>query len=196
MKLPNGKILGVISAVAIVFAIAIGYVLGSQAETAGAPSKQASRQIMSESPEIGAASKTSTEKQLIYMIEEEKLAHDVYSKLYEMYGSRVFGNILQSEATHQSRVLVLLEERNIDDPRRNEPGVFNNAELQDLYNQMIKKGQQSLQDAYEVGVAIEERDIADITKQLETAAEVDVIQVLEGLRRGSENHLRAFSRQL
>jgi hypothetical protein len=43
---------------------------------------------------------------------------------------------------------------------------------------------------------IEEKDIADISTQLATATDQDVIDVLERLRSGSENHLRAFNRQL
>lgn len=138
----------------------------------------------------------STADQLIYLIEEEKLAHDIYSKLYEQYGARVFGNILDSESTHQSRVLSLLEARGIKDPRSAEIGAFTNNDLQSLYNQLLEKGMRSEADAYEVGVLIEERDIADITAQLALAKDDDVISTLEALRSGSENHLRAFNRQL
>ena len=55
--------------------------------------------------EQGSATKDTTESLLLYLIEEEKLAHDVYTKMYELYGVRVFGNILSSEQAHQSRVL-------------------------------------------------------------------------------------------
>lgn len=137
-----------------------------------------------------------TEEQLLYLIEEEKLAHDVYTKMFEKYGAQVFGNILESESTHQSRVLALLVARGIDDPRSQEVGVFVNAELQTLYDALIEKGNISAKDAYEVGVMIEEKDINDISLQLSTATDQDVIDALEALRRGSENHLRAFNRQL
>ncbi|MCA9325812.1 DUF2202 domain-containing protein [Candidatus Saccharibacteria bacterium] len=138
----------------------------------------------------------SQEDMLVYLIEEEKLAHDVYTVLYQQYGARVFGNILNSEQTHQDRVLTLLEARNIDDPRSSELGVFNNTELQTLYDQLITQGKQSAEEAYKVGVAIEEKDIKDITDQLATATDSDVVATLEALRNGSENHLRAFNRQL
>ncbi len=140
--------------------------------------------------------KTSTESQLLYLIEEEKLAHDVYTVMYQKYGARVFGNILKSEETHQGRVLTLLQARNIADPRSEELGVFKNQELQTLYNQLIEQGNKSEVEAYKVGVIIEEKDIADISEQLATATEQDVISTLEDLRRGSESHLRAFNRQL
>lgn len=137
-----------------------------------------------------------TEQLLLYLIEEEKLAHDVYTVMHQKYGANVFGNILQNETTHQSMVLTLLQARNIADPRSAEVGVFKNQELQQLYNKLIQQGNQSAQEAYKVGVAIEEKDIADISAQLATATDQDVITTLESLRDASENHLRAFNRQL
>ena len=137
-----------------------------------------------------------TEEQLLYLIEEEKLAHDVYAVMHQKYGANVFGNILQSESTHQGRVLILLQTRNITDPRSTEVGVFRNQDLQDLYNQLIERGYKNVTEAYKVGVAIEEKDIADISTQLATATDEDVIATLEALRRGSENHLRAFNGKL
>lgn len=144
----------------------------------------------------GVSTPSDVEAQLLYLIEEEKLAHDVYTAMFDLWGARVFGNILKSEATHQSQVLTLLAARDIEDPRSSELGVFENDELQALYNQLIAKGEKSAQDAFEVGVAIEELDIKDITAQLATAKDADVISTLERLRTASENHLRAFNSQL
>lgn len=140
--------------------------------------------------------KNSQNDMLVYLIEEEKLAHDVYTLMYQKYSAKVFGNILESEETHQGRVLSLLQTRNITDPRSTERGVFNNVELQKLYNDLIVQGNLSIADAYKVGVVIEEKDIADITKQLASATDSDIVSALEALRDGSENHLRAFNRQL
>ena len=144
----------------------------------------------------GIATADATEKQLVYLIEEEKLAHDVYSAMFDLWGSKVFGNILKSEETHQSQVLTVMNARDIEDPRSSKAGVFVNAELQSLYNELIAKGSKSAVDAYEVGVAIEELDIDDLSKMLATAKDADVIAMMENLRRGSENHLRAFNNQL
>ena len=144
----------------------------------------------------GLASEDLTEQQLLYLIEEEKLAHDVYTVFYEKYGARVFGNILESESTHQERVLTLLEARNIADPRSPEIGVFTNSDLQKFYDDLIAQGMQNETEAFRAGVIIEETDIADLTEQLSTTTEEDVVLALEDLRRGSENHLRAFNKQL
>jgi hypothetical protein len=137
-----------------------------------------------------------SEQQLLYLIEEEKLAHDVYTVMYQQYGTNIFGNIIDSETSHGSQVLALLKTRNIADPRSATVGVFKDPDLQALYNQLIDQGKKSLTDAYKVGVIIEEKDIADLTTQLGTTTDQDIIDVLGILRNGSENHLRAFNRQL
>lgn len=144
----------------------------------------------------GVAKESATAKQLAYLIEEEKLAHDVYTAMYALWGARVFGNILDSEANHQDQVLSVMNTFDVEDPRSGELGVFNNPELQKLYDDLIAKGSKSLVDAYEVGVAIEELDIADLTEMLSTATDATVIAMMENLRRGSENHLRAFNSKL
>ncbi len=146
--------------------------------------------------ESGLATPDATQEQLVYLIEEEKLAHDVYDAMFALWGARVFGNILQSEATHQSQVLTVMQSRGIADPRSASPGVFVNKDLQSLYNELVAKGSRSAVDAYEVGVAIEELDIKDLTEMLATAKDADVIAMMENLRKGSENHLRAFNNQL
>ncbi len=144
----------------------------------------------------GIATADATAEQLVYLIEEEKLAFDVYSAMFERWGSKVFGNILKSESNHQSQVLTIMKNHDIADPRSSTAGVFNNAELQTLYNELVAKGSKSAVDAYEVGVAIEVLDIDDLTKMLATAKDADVIAMMENLRKGSENHLRAFNNQL
>uniref|UniRef100_UPI002609BAD8 DUF2202 domain-containing protein n=1 Tax=Thermococcus sp. TaxID=35749 RepID=UPI002609BAD8 len=97
---------------------------------------------------IPAGQLTEAEKEgLLYMVEEEKLAHDVYTKLYEKWGLQIFKNIAESESTHVNAVRLLLEKYNITDPTANEPvGVFTNPDLQALYNQLIEMGSKSVVD--------------------------------------------------
>jgi hypothetical protein len=131
---------------------------------------------------------------LLFLVEEEKLAHDVYVTLADQWGTRVFSNIAASEVAHQSLVAPLLEERDIDDPRSSEVGVFTDPSLQALYDDLVARGSQSLDDAIQVGIAIEETDIADLGAAIASEDESDVVGVLERLLAGSENHLRAFER--
>lgn len=135
-------------------------------------------------------------KDLQYLIEEEKLAYDLYTVFYNEYGSRVFGNILESESTHQDRVLSVMQSMDIDDPRTGEPGKFSDKSLQDLYDELTEKGLSSLQEAFKVGVTIEEKDIADLNTMINQSEDDVVIAMLQELKNGSEKHLAAFNRQL
>lgn len=148
-------------------------------------------------PASQASNNTDTTKQLLYLIEEEKLAHDVYQKMDELWGSRVFSNIQRSEVNHQDQLLAVMKSRDIADPRSTQVGVFTDQKLQALYDQLIAQGSQSVAEAYKVGVAIEELDISDIKADLASLdpKDTDVKATMENLLRGSENHLKAFSRQ-
>ena len=187
--------------VTLIVVLAIGlvatgiYAVGKDSDSATISNKSTTQQPNNPSTPSSMPTQ-STEQQLVYLIEEEKLAHDVYTAMYEKYGANVFGNILKSETTHQSRVLTLLQARNIADQRSSELCVFNNDELQNLYDVLITQDNKSALEAYKVGMAVEEKDIADISNQLATTTEEDVVITLESLRSASENHLRAFNRQL
>jgi len=133
---------------------------------------------------------------IAFMREEEKLAHDVYSVLHEIWGLNVFGNIARSEQTHTEAVLSLIGDFGMVDPvGENEIGVFTNSTLQELYDELIESGSKSLLDAVKVGLLIEEIDIKDLEELLEGDIDSRTARVYENLLRGSENHLRAFLRQ-
>lgn len=135
---------------------------------------------------------------LLFMREEEKLAHDVYMALSGLWGAQVFANIADSETQHTEAVRQLILSHGLEDPAATTPaGVFVNADLQALYDQLVAQGTPSLVDALKVGCLIEEKDIQDIElKKAEVADEPDIVQVYDNLLCGSRNHLRAFSRTL
>ncbi len=134
---------------------------------------------------------------LLYMREEEKLAHDVYITLYNQWHSQVFSNISRSEQMHMDMVLGLIDKYGLDDPAAGKGlGEFTNPELQALYDKLVAQGSQSLADALKVGAAIEEIDILDLQARLAQTDNADIQQVYQNLMAGSENHLRAFTRTL
>ena len=140
---------------------------------------------------------SATEKEsLLYMREEEKLARDVYNAFYTRYGLRVFSNIATSEQAHMDAVLTLLNRYGLADPAAAAPGVFNNDDLQALYDDLIDQGNASLTAALQAAVLIEETDIADLQDGLALTSHADLRAVYNNLLRASQNHLRAFSRQL
>lgn len=130
---------------------------------------------------------------LLFMREEEKLAHDVYMTLYELWGQPVFKNIAASEQIHTDTVKFLLDKYEIPDPADvGLLGQFSDQDLQALYDQLVEMGSASLADALTVGTAVEEIDILDLEKYLAQTESVDLIQVYENLLAGSKNHLRSF----
>lgn len=129
---------------------------------------------------------------LLFMREEEKLARDVYLTLYEKWNLAIFNNIARSEQQHLDAVKVLLDRYNLEDPMLGEIGAFENQTLQELYDELITTGSESVKDALLVGGAIEEIDILDLKDGLTESTNPDVIRVFESLLRGSYNHLKAF----
>jgi hypothetical protein len=77
-----------------------------------------------------------------------------------------------------------------------ERGVYQLPELQDLYDTLIEKASGSIIDAIEVGATIEDLDIFDLDEMLSKNYDDEVDRVLNNLKKGSENHMRAFIRQL
>ena len=135
---------------------------------------------------------------LLFMREEEKLARDVYTALAKKWNLRQFNTIAASEQRHMDALRTLLTRYSLKDPvGSNGPGVFVNSTLQALYQQLLEKGMQSVQDAYQAGKLIEETDIADLDRHIgELTAELDIKRVYGNLREGSLQHLAAFNRQL
>ena len=76
------------------------------------------------------------------------------------------------------------------------PGVFVDADFKELYGQLVEKGLKSIVDALEVGIIIEEEDIADLEYYLGLTDKKDITQVFENLQEGSISHLGAFNRNL
>jgi len=135
---------------------------------------------------------------LTFMLEEEKVARDVYIYLSEKWGARVFSNISKAEQRHMNSIERVVKGYNLEVPTTlNEEGIFVDEKLQSMYDELITKGVKSLKDAYEVGVAIEVADIDDLETLLDDRDIPNGIkEVYSHLLRGSQNHLRAFNRRL
>ena len=161
----------------------------------GGPSGTPCEACQSTTPATTPLSATDKES-LLYLREEEKLARDIYNAFYDRYGLRVFSNITASEQAHMDAVLTLLNRYGLADPAAAAPGVFHNDDLQALYDDLIDQGSQSLTAALQAAVLIEQTDIADLQDGLALTSHADLRTVYTNLLRASQNHLRAFSRQL
>ncbi|KAF1078526.1 DUF2202 domain-containing protein [Methanogenium sp. MK-MG] len=138
------------------------------------------------------------ESDLLYMQEEEKLARDVYAVFFETWGMQVFKNIGKAEQTHMDSVTVLIERYGLESQSESSvtAGVFAHPELQALYDDLVKTGILSPEDALRAAILVEETDIVDLRDAMSRTDNGDIRYVYENLMRGSENHLRAFARNL
>lgn len=134
---------------------------------------------------------------LQFMVQEEKLARDVYLELYALWGQRTFDNIANSEQRHMDSLLRIATLYDVEaEIVIGEVGVFSFPELQELYEQLIARGEVSLVDALIVGATIEEVDILDLEDYIANTTNSDLITVYTNLQNGSFNHLRSFVRVL
>ena len=178
------------SYIAKLLVLVLAFSLSSVAWSAGRRGSQDSAQVL-----------TQTEiETLKYMREEEKVARDLYLNFDQFYaasGVRVFGNIAKSEQKHMDAVKKLLTTYGIEDPVTDDTvGVFVNEELNTLYQALLLKGEANLIEAFKVGVLVEETDIVDLAKAIAETDKRNIERVYQNLLKGSENHLRAFNRQL
>jgi len=121
------------------------------------------------SPELAA--------KLSYLVQEEKLAHDIYVLGASRYGVNAFENIARSETTHQTAI------------------AFSDPNVQQLYDELAARVKESQLEAAKVGVLIEKTDIADLQKVVDAKPGDTVATVLERLVQASQRHLQAFERQ-
>lgn len=134
--------------------------------------------------------------QLAYLIQEEKLAHDIYVLAASKYGVNVFENISKSETTHQTAIGSLLAGYSLADPTVGlPPGAFLDPSVQKLYDELALRVNSSQEQAVEVGVLIEKTDIADLQKVVNASPREQVTTVLQRLIAASQRHLQAFERQ-
>lgn len=134
---------------------------------------------------------------IIFMREEEKLARDVYTTLYEAWGLPIFANIAQSEQTHTEAVRTLLDKYYISDPVTDDTvGVFVDNTFAELYRDLTERGSKSIDEALQVGALIEDLDIKDLAVYMSATDNQDITLVYQNLARGSRNHLRAFTKQI
>ena len=134
---------------------------------------------------------------LKYIREEEKLARDVYLFSFDKWEYFVFDRIAGSEQRHMDAVKLLLDRYGVEDPvGENAAGIFENTDLQNLYQTLTVASSDSLTGALLVGAEIEEIDILDIMNALPSFDEEDVQLVLNHLLRGSYTHLKIYVKNL
>ncbi len=149
-------------------------------------------------PQTDTSSLSDTERaDILFMREEEQMAYDLYTRWAGMYTVPIFSNIAQSETQHITEVQMIMGRYGLPTGQvGNASAGYRNATIRSLYESLVKKGDASMTGAFEAGLAVEERDIADLDHALAGTTRADILQVYASLRQGSENHRSAFLRQL
>lgn len=134
---------------------------------------------------------------LQFMVQEEKMARDVYSVFADQHGLRLFSNIAKSEQQHMDAVAALLNSANLSNPTEGlGAGQFKNPEIDKMYKQLVESGRKSLMNALIAGATIEDKDISDLDALAKEGAKGQVMTTVKSLRSASEIHLRVFYGQI
>jgi len=155
---------------------------------------------------------------LSYMGNEERLAYDVYNRLYEEWGIRQFTNIANnSEIKHIQAVQDLIQKyklndsmhfTNVDLPalgyvntavENMNAGTYDISKIQKLYDDLVSMGTVSEIAALNVGCMVEVIDVNDLDEYIhiaENSNASDVVDTFNFLRNGSYNHYWAFDNGL
>lgn len=134
---------------------------------------------------------------LVYMTDEEKLARDVYAKLYSVWNLPVFNNISASEQQHLDSLTAMLARYGLEDTISALPaGQFASPDMKALHDSLVRSGSASLGAALTVGATIEDLDIADLQKAIADTDNDDLKIAYQNLMKGSRNHMRSFYGQI
>jgi len=194
--------------------------LGCSASLALAEKPQNRQKGKTTDSDISKTLDTNEKTHLVFMREEEKLARDVYVTLGTRYpNKKIFGIIDDSEQRHTCAVCDMLKKYGVDDPSTNDNvGVFTGEAFgpyfTERYRALVHRGSTSAMEALMVGALIEEMDMDDIVYCPKEILEQDngiddkddcgkaytdnpdIQQLYTSLLKGSENHLRAFVRNI
>lgn len=135
--------------------------------------------------------------EVLFLWEEEKLARDVYKKMYGKYGKKIFSSIASSEQKHMDSVKKILDKLNLSTPvSSSDIGIFKDPEIVKLYQDLLERGNNSLYDAYRVGLEIELMDIEDLARRIDNVTDPAMKNIYQNLLEASYNHKEAFEKNL
>ena len=104
----------------------------------------------------------SKESVILYLVEQEKLAHDFYRSLDTIWVTDIFNRVANEEFEHVGKLSAVAAELMINVPNHfNEypMGQFIDSKLRHLYTELMIAANFSLEDAYRTSANLEERKI-------------------------------------
>lgn len=130
---------------------------------------------------------------LAALMEEQKLAHDLYDAFANAYATSVFGCVSSEVSTQLTATGNLLTLYAVADPTAGQPpGKFTSAAIQQQYESLLAQGTTSLDSASAAARSLESTSIADLTAAATDLSAPDVLQLYANLLEASQRHLAAF----
>jgi hypothetical protein len=129
---------------------------------------------------------------LLFMTEEEKLAHDVCLVFQRKYRDRIFPNLRRSERLHMDTMAGLLDRYGLENPTKSAVGEFDDQRLQGFYDRVFDRGMKNRVEAIMVAALVVEKDVIEIAKAMNNTDEPAIMRVYAKHLSGSERHLKAI----
>lgn len=131
---------------------------------------------------------------LLFQIEEERMAQELYLALGRKWSARPFVRIPQAEAHHAAMLRALAVRAGLAVPET-VAGVFASPVIQERHDSLLARGLVSEAEALAVGAAVERQDIADLKTLIASTDSEELKRLAQALEAASERHLAAFTRE-
>jgi hypothetical protein len=132
---------------------------------------------------------------LLYIIEEERLIHDMLSNAHHNWNIRLFDRLSQAEQGHVDKLVDVACELSWTIPvpyMVNRPGQYENKAIQGLYYDLCSRTEESLEEALLVSALLYELNILDLDRRM-LATEKQRLQIVYAhFKKTSKNYLRTL----
>jgi hypothetical protein len=132
---------------------------------------------------------------LLYMIEEERLIHDILTSASYNWDIRLFDRLAEAEQAHVDKLVDVACEFSWTIPvpyMVNRPGQYENKAIQDLYYDLCSRTEESVEEALLVSALVYELNILDLDRRMLATDQQDLQTVYAHFKRTSQNYLRSL----
>lgn len=133
---------------------------------------------------------------LFLIVEQKKLAHDVFITLSEHWQKRHLKLLVRVESLHLRAIKRRLKNHDLNSILGNSTGIFNSSKLQKLYWELVNRGQNSVLDAFHVSAFLKEMDIVNLQSVIDASKNTRITNFSQRLMNNSKKHLRILIKQI
>lgn len=128
---------------------------------------------------------------LLFQIEEERMAREIYAALEAKWDLRQFRRIQRAEFRHEEALRALAVRASLTPPAA-VAGKFASPVIQQRYDELLALGLRSTAEALAAGAAVERQDLADLQTLIAGTDSNELKSIARALADASERHLAAF----